>query len=745
MQAGKFKSINDFTWTFLIIFLDDDPLGALVYFSPSWVSDSQKLMLCGQLVGMMDFCETFEEIEFISLMNGKFKFEKIGKRFVMAVGSDRNLQESILSHRCETMREIIKIYHNDLFNQIEDRKKFSEKIYQIFETFLPVVQHNSMTIQNVYKLHLPKSASNLYLTANQILENIITNKGIIGGLIMYNSKIVCSQFSSTLSKILVQTDPHRIKTTAEIAKNINFHIPTGSQIIKIFITLNEYNRLQEKAKKISNASSLSVQSNLTLPFSIKKKPKEQRRDKLIFSHIPEEEPLIVEATKSKRPNHLPLKLKTVPPESGIVSFDETDSYPDFIGKVTVAQTPLAIQTPLVGPISSIFAVPQNPVSEEVKKKVEIKEWKPIFINYVENPFKVVIKKSFDDLPSLEVVETFDNYNTITDPLYPIIGAHKKKPISKSLFDEFQELFTPPKALNSTNDELKIIERPKPKFENDPMIMKRMENKSSPNRVIRNQKKKMLKLPIKSFSLDKETEPSSNGQNSNIFDSPSTKRKLGLQLTPLMSKLTLLAMADNENFSRVLDETPIHETPADNKNIFNRLTKVDEENQNLENLNEMKRVDLFVHGEKNLTLMIIADENLFDQKMVQKMFDICLNRLSRLEQRLNDLINVTYDLKANNYSFVALDKNWDVMQRSGIISDLPTTSLMHDQFEQNDKLTDIVIRTNDSIIYGHNNLGMTKTFYQHPAKVQSGFPAPSEFTIISSAKRTLERDQSLVLF
>lgn len=700
-------------------------------------------------------------------MNGKFKCEKIGKRFLMAIGSDRNLHESILTRRSYFMKEIIKLYHNDIEQICEqDPKKLNDKLFQIFETYLPVIQNNSNVLQSVYKLQLPKSASNLYLTAVQILENIANRHGVLGGLIMYNSKVVCSQFSTSLTKVLAGTDPNRIKTTADTSKNDNFYIPTGSQIIKIFITLNEYKRLQTRNKKVIDATSLGgTQNVLTLPFSIKKKPKETRRDKLIFSHIPEEEPLVVEVVKSKRPNHLPLKLKTVAPESGIVSFDETDSYPDFIGRTTVAQTPLMAITPMVGPISSIFASNEDPAEIKIKKiskKIEPKEWKPIFISYAANPFKAVdFKKSCDDIfrPLKLKDSSYNVYNTITDPFYPIISAENKRPISKSLFDEYQALFLPPQSLTPDEPIAKTVQNePKKKFENDPMIIDRVkvnDNKNSPSRIQRNQKKKMLKLPIKSFSLEIDSgKPSTSTGSNNIFDSPSTKRKLGLQLTPLMSKLTLLAMNENENLSSTLEpQTPNYyyaDTPVDNcnRNMFNRLAKVDEEKHEIPNedisTDEMKRVDLFVHGEKNLTLMIIADENVFDKEMVQQMFDVCVNRLSRLEQRLNDLINVTYDLKANDYSFVTIDKNWDVLQRSGNY-DLQSTTLMHDKFDENRKLTDIILRTNDAIIYGHNNVGRTEAFYQHPAKLQPGLPAPSEFTIISSAKRKLERDQSLVLF
>lgn len=228
----------------------------------------------------------------------------------------------------------------------------------------------------------------------------------------------------------------------------------------------------------------------------------------------------------------------------------------------------------------------------------------------------------------------------------------------------------------------------------------------------------------------------------------------------MSKLTLLAMSENENFSSGFSSfdlpTPngYYDTPVDNTNrtLFNRLTKVEEEKHEEEvvETNEMRRVDLFVCGQQNMTLMVIAEEDLIksDQQIVQAMFEICVNRLSRLEQKLNEIINVTVDLKASDYSFMNLDKEWDVLKRGGAWqqNDLQALLLMHDNFT-NKSISDIIMKTNDSVIYGHNKSGESEIYYQHASQKQcsGGLPAPSDFTIISQAKRRLERDHSLVLF
>ena len=95
----------------------------------------------------------------------------------------------------------------------------------------------------------------------------------------------------------------------------------------------------------------------------------------------------------------------------------------------------------------------------------------------------------------------------------------------------------------------------------------------------------------------------------------------------MSKLTLLAMNENDihssGFSSFDLQTPTTnyysnlETPIDNKFFLSRL-KNDAEVVEDEN-DEMVKVDLFICGQQNMSLMLIMDENSSSsQTLVQSM-------------------------------------------------------------------------------------------------------------------------------
>lgn len=101
-----------------------------------------------------------------------------------AVGTDRNLPSSLLEHRAELLVSLLRCFHKDIqtiFDQFADNnsssnnapqpaanspshhpalsmrcKSLSEKLYHIFETYLPILQHGGGIFQNMPISRLPK-------------------------------------------------------------------------------------------------------------------------------------------------------------------------------------------------------------------------------------------------------------------------------------------------------------------------------------------------------------------------------------------------------------------------------------------------------------------------------------------------------------------------------------------------------------------------------------------------------------
>lgn len=80
--------------------------------------------------------------------------------YLQAVGTDRNIHDWILERRANTLESLLKFFHYDLNKILEsfnnDRNKFTEKLYQMFETYLPILQYSANLFSNIPIIKLPK-------------------------------------------------------------------------------------------------------------------------------------------------------------------------------------------------------------------------------------------------------------------------------------------------------------------------------------------------------------------------------------------------------------------------------------------------------------------------------------------------------------------------------------------------------------------------------------------------------------
>lgn len=368
---------------------------------------------------------------------------------LQAVGTDRNISQSLLEHRAELLSSLLCLFHRDIqtmydqFSATGQYKNLSEKLYHIFETYLPILQYNGNIFQNMPISKLPKvkyclskqmnTGTNYYeliifralatyfwkrcihyKVASERLVSWVDQFYIITSKLFFSvsSKCSCSMFcrfllnifriiatqlQSKLVKNLILTDPYRIKTTAETI-SVKFHVPMGCQLITIFITRSEYNDLLENSDRIQRMSVTTTENGIThgktngiIPMTFKKKI--MKRDKsIVFKNIPEESvsenattnmesnnlkinvnnnesQTFIPAPVTVRPNHLPLRFKNITskdiPESGFsssITFDEHDSFPQFIGRTSVCSTPMTENKVLHGNILPICGNLYNDIS-----------------------------------------------------------------------------------------------------------------------------------------------------------------------------------------------------------------------------------------------------------------------------------------------------------------------------------------------------------------------------------------------
>lgn len=239
----------------------DDPQDAVLFFHPGWVSEQQRLALCGQLMGATYFLlASFSAPRILSLQSGKFAIRIFG-RYVVAIGTDRNIPDWVLEQRAGIMTSLLELYFGDLETlalHCETKKAsgdsgptFSERLGRIFETFLPIVQYSGQILGNVPTMRLPKSASHVFLEAMQILHCCQNQPGVLGGTILYQNKVIASQLSAEITKQLVLSDPYRIKSPGTNTE-ISFQLPVGAQLLQVFVPQRDFRSLARDAEQVQN-------------------------------------------------------------------------------------------------------------------------------------------------------------------------------------------------------------------------------------------------------------------------------------------------------------------------------------------------------------------------------------------------------------------------------------------------------------------------------------------------------------
>lgn len=334
--------------------------------------------------------------------------------------------------------------------------------------------------------------------------------------------------------------------------------------------------------------------------------------------------------------------------------------------------------------------------------------------------------------------------SITDPTFPVFNS-TGDPISKCLFEEFLEFYytklcsgiKKPKQKYIKEQDFRVIEQLNVKSRTDNATDKILLKGSS------KLNKKYLSLPLKSCTQTSESGPDF--------------RSRGLQLTPLMAKLTLLAL-DNEHeigFAESYDLTSNSNDPTSlvTKGRSSLLRSDFDVTSGLEVNESLEKIDLFVCGQQNMTLvMLLEDGAAQKQKLIENLFEICVSKLTKIESQLLQVLNMHVEGVEKggegNYSFIAIEnKKWDTVQKIGPWSpnELNIVQLMHHDMKRQTSFTDMILRREENILYGYQ-CGNVNIFYQQSHNSSTGIPPPSDVfgNVCSVSRRRLERDHAIVL-
>ncbi|XP_044763401.1 uncharacterized protein LOC123320225 [Coccinella septempunctata] len=685
---------------------EDDPASAILYFHPTWVSDHQKTVLCGQLIGIIHCIrKVFNIPQIISLESGKFYVNNVEGRYLLAVGTDRNVPDWVLLHRNNLFNSLISFYHKDIEEIASiygNSDALSAKMYHMCETYLKMISVGGNIFSIIPSINLPKGASNVFIETLNILQYCQTYDSVLGGLILHHNKVVATQLSPFLTKMLVLTDPYRIKSPAETVTT-NFHLPIGVQMLEVYISRSEYNELNRKSSQLrkvfenyKDIVKKVASGSLNCPDDVV--PNLKRDCSLLFTTVPEEDNEIspnknVEATiirlkKPSRPKFLNLTNKI-----------------SDIKEVTQSGTKTPY-TPFTGNPGSVISTPMT----DLKKVLHINTYS--ICTDPEPPEQTELDKENEENLNNENRERSHSLVSLDNGTQDI--TQFEKGVSDST-DHTNETETE----KSLNDEKKT--------QNIPELDK-------PEKIT---KKRSLTLPLKSLSVDSGTMQDKSDVTMSAL------------LTPLMQKLSSLAF--DKKSSGICSYTP---TPLDFKDVVPLFKK--------RNIEECKLKDdqfetapvkciLFICGQQDTVFGTLLEYDAVDKEnLVFSLWELCTAKLGEIEKQLHQNMEPYSGNtipEQEPYSFLCLDSQWDTLKHGGPweTGEMNSLSKLHRDFQNNSSITEILCKGNDSILYGVHT-GDTEIFYHQSESANGGLPTPSDSMghVPMRAKRSLERDHAIVL-
>nr|XP_006817924.1 PREDICTED: uncharacterized protein LOC102807271 [Saccoglossus kowalevskii] len=240
---------------------EDDLKDAIIYFHPQSISEDKQCILCGQLMGMVNFIKTLTKS--LPLLY-KLKRMKLTTRhhefYTLALAGNLDEPDSALRNRMDKLYSIFTFYHGSISQVLQRcggiKKKFLAEMSQIWECYLPHANHYGLELETVFDplptLHLPKGCASLYLKASHMLQCCQRYPGVIACCLIHNNSVLCTQLPSTLVSRLIILKPNQSNHPSK-SQETDFRLPFGVRILSVYLTESEYaqfNRQKQDVKGI---------------------------------------------------------------------------------------------------------------------------------------------------------------------------------------------------------------------------------------------------------------------------------------------------------------------------------------------------------------------------------------------------------------------------------------------------------------------------------------------------------------
>ncbi|XP_054749185.2 uncharacterized protein LOC129254703 [Lytechinus pictus] len=227
---------------------EDDPKDAIAYFYPPNFSIDTQCLLCGQLMGMVNFLKILcsSEPRIFKLRKMKVTTKHEGN-FTLALAHDPKLSDTVAIAIVKNLYDLFCMYHGSLTRLLKhchgNRETFSSQMSSIWNCYLPFIRHHGNNMKMIFHavptIELPKKCGWIFLKCSHLLQWLKRKPWLLAGCLLYKNKVLCTQMTSDLMSRLFLVKASQSPFPGEKITT-DFDLPFGVRILSIYLRNEDY-------------------------------------------------------------------------------------------------------------------------------------------------------------------------------------------------------------------------------------------------------------------------------------------------------------------------------------------------------------------------------------------------------------------------------------------------------------------------------------------------------------------------
>ncbi|XP_071944035.1 uncharacterized protein [Antedon mediterranea] len=214
----------------------------------------------------------------ITMKNVKFAIAYEGV-YIIALAGSLKLQNKTLKSRLAALYRLFVLFHGSITKIQQEslnRDFFLCAMKDIWSCYLSFIHRHGNSVLSLFEsiptLNIPKSMGSIFLRSCHILQNCRRHHGVLSGCILYKNRILCNEFPTQLVSSLLIKAVKKYGHMSFLAADTDFPLPRGISIIPIYLRPDEFETVSLKKLEVPLTSQLPASISQQSPSPSKQLP-----------------------------------------------------------------------------------------------------------------------------------------------------------------------------------------------------------------------------------------------------------------------------------------------------------------------------------------------------------------------------------------------------------------------------------------------------------------------------------------